>query len=397
MEKQTASAGFVVMAKPVGSRCNLRCEYCYYLDAGKRNGEEVQERMSYETLEAMIRQHIEGNPGPAIQFNWHGGEPLLAGLDFYRKAVELEQKYLPAGWECWNNIQTNGVLLDDEWCAFLAENHFDIGLSIDGCALVHDRYRHHPDGSGSYAEALRGAELLKKHGIQPDLLCTVNSFTAKNAQRVYAGLRSLHTGWIQFIPIVVRFPDGSLAPESVTPEAYGQFLTEVFREWASHDMGKLDVQLFAETASSLAGIPANLCTMCETCGRVLIAEHDGSVYSCDHFVDPAHRIGNLHEASLAELVDLPVQKAFGNAKKTGLTGKCRRCRHLSICHGGCLKDRFFVNEAGEAGQYYLCEGLKAYFDLAVPVLRQCMNWSRQGMGSDMIMARLRTAFKKKQF
>ncbi|MBQ6551370.1 MAG: anaerobic sulfatase maturase [Lachnospiraceae bacterium] len=397
MEKTNVSAGFVVMAKPVGSLCNLRCTYCYYLDAGKRNGEETQERMSYETLEALIRQHIEGNPGPAVQFNWHGGEPLLAGLDFYKKAVELEKKYLPEGWECWNNIQTNGVLLDDEWCAFLAENHFDIGLSIDGCELVHDRYRLHPDGRGSYEEVARGAELLKKHGILPDLLCTVNSFTAKNAQRVYRGLRSLHTGWIQFIPIVVRFPDGTLAEESVTPEAYGHFLTEVFREWASHDLGKTDVQLFAETASSLAGIKANLCTMCETCGRVLIAEHDGSVYSCDHFVDPAHKIGNLLEMPLKELADLPRQKAFGDAKRDSLTAKCRECAYLSICHGGCLKDRFFVNERGEEGQYYLCEGLYEYFSLAVPVLKQCMEWSGQGLGSDMIMAKVRAEFKKRGY
>ena len=397
MERTNTSAGFVVMAKPVGSLCNLRCAYCYYLDAGRRNGEEVQARMTDDVLETLIRSHIEGNPGPALQFNWHGGEPLLAGLDFFRKAVELEKKYLPEGWECWNNIQTNGVLLTDEWCAFLAENHFDIGLSIDGCALVHDRYRKHPDGSGSYQEALRGAELLKKHGILPDLLCTVNSFTAKNAQAVYRGLRSLHTGWIQFIPIVVRFEDGSLSEESVTPAQYGRFLTEVFREWICHDLGRTDVQLFAETASSLAGVPANLCTMCETCGRVLIAEHDGSVFSCDHFVDPDHRIGNLMETPLKELADLPVQKAFGDAKRDTLTAKCRSCAYLSICHGGCLKDRFSVNEQGEEGQYYLCEGLKEYFDLAVPALRRCMDWSRQGTGADLIMSRMRTAFKKGVF
>ena len=214
---------FVVMAKPVGSRCNMRCRYCYYLEKGQYSAHEKQSRMSFKLLEKLIRQTIEASPGPVVSFTWHGGEPTLAGLDFYRKAVELERKYLPRGWQVWNNLQTNGLLLNDEWCRFLRDNHFDVGLSIDGSQAIHDANRRDLGGRGTWDRVRRAVERLGKAGIRPDLLCTVSSATLTDPLGVYCALRELDTGWMQFIPIVVRLPDGSFSPESVRGEDYGNF------------------------------------------------------------------------------------------------------------------------------------------------------------------------------
>ena len=381
---------FVVMAKPIGSLCNLRCSYCYYLEAGLRNGQLQQYRMSDEMLERYISEYIASNPGPTIQFTWHGGEPTLAGLDFYKKAVELQKKYLPAGWECWNNLQTNGLLLDDEWCEFLKKNRFDIGLSIDGSSAVHDTFRKHPDGRGSYDETVAAVKRLQAHGIQPDLLCTVTSASAKDPLAVYRGLRNLGTGWIQFIPIVCFDDDGNVTLDSITPEGYGKFLCDIFDEWLYHDLGKLDVQLFAEMALVWSGGQASLCWMAPTCGRVLIVEHDGGVYSCDHFVDPDHRIGTLGENTLEELVDLPRQQAFGQSKRDALPTRCKECPWLDLCGGGCLKDRFLTDEHGDEGLYYLCDGLRELFAHAEKPMKRVMALSRQRLSPDAIMQMLRT-------
>ena len=376
---------FVVMAKPVGSRCNMRCHYCYYLEKGQYSAHEKQSRMSFKLLEKLIRQTIEASAGPVVSFTWHGGEPTLAGLDFYKKAVELEKKYLPRGWQVWNNIQTNGLLLSDEWCRFLRENRFDVGLSIDGSQAVHDQNRRDLGGQGTWDRVRRGVERLQKAGIQPDLLCTVNSASLTDPLGVYRALRDLGTGWMQFIPIVVRFPDGAFSPESVTGEGYGQFLCTVFDEWMAHDLGKVDVQLFAETARIWAGGQASLCWMAPTCGRVLIAEEDGSIYACDHFVDPDHRLGSLLTDNLEALANLPQQLKFGESKRSALTAECRACPWLNCCGGGCLKDRFGLSRDGEEGQYYLCVGLKAFFAHAHGPMTRAMELSRQGKTPAEIM------------
>ena len=380
-----ARAPFTIMVKPVGSACNLRCEYCYYLDA---SGSSPSGRMSVETLQELIRQYIIASPGPAITFTWHGGEPMLAGLDFYREAVRIQKELLPEGWECWNNLQTNGMLLDEDWAVFLADERFDVGLSIDGTAAVHDRYRKDAGGNPTYAKVTEGIRLLQRHGIQPDLLCTVNTETAMHAETVYPALRDFETGWMQFIPVVVRNSDGTIASESVTPEAYGQFLREVFFQWLYHDLEKTEVQLFSETALMLTRQKPNLCWLQETCGRALVVESDGSVFSCDHFVRPDHRIGSILEQPLSDLVEGPAQHAFGKKKKTGLTRECLVCNHLEICHGGCPKDRFAINAAGESGQYYLCDGLKSFFDYAVPRLRKAMSFSAMGLTRPAVMKEL---------
>ena len=372
-----------VIAKPVGSRCNMNCAYCYYLEKGQFSTSKKQTRMSFSLLEKLIKQTIEANSGPVVSFVWHGGEPTLAGLDFYKQVVAVEKKYLPKGWQVWNNLQTNGLIINDEWCKFLRDNRFDVGLSIDGDKLTHDKNRRDKGGNPTYDRIYKAAQKLKSYGIMPDLLCTVNAETVKNPLEVYRALRAHDTGWAQFIPVVVRDENGNIDPISVTPETYGYFLCAVFDQWVKNDLGKLDIQLFAETAKVWAGGKAGVCHLAETCGQVLVCEEDGSIYSCDHFVDNEHRLGNLMANNMAKLAHSERQIAFGNAKKDRLTDECKACQYLNVCNGGCPKDRF-----GENGQYYLCKGLKKYFAHADTPLHRVMEMSRKGMKPDEIMKNL---------
>ena len=384
-----AKEEFVVMVKPVGSRCNMHCDYCYYLEKGQYSEHVRQTRMSFELLEKLIRETINSCKGPVVSFVWHGGEPTIAGLDFYKKVVELERKYLPSGWQVWNNLQTNGFMMNDLWCEFLKENHFDVGVSFDGSARVHDAHRHDLKGGGTQARIARSIQRLRAHGIEPDILCTVNAKSCEDPLEVYRAIKETGAGWCQFIPIVVRAEDGSFTKESVTPDGYGQFLITIFDEWVRQDLGKIDVQVFAETARIMAGGEASLCWMAETCGRALIAEEDGAIYSCDHFVDDAHRLGMLQNADLGKMANSDFQIAFGNAKKENLTQECKVCPFLKYCNGGCPKDRFETSSEGEGGQYYLCGGLKAFFAHAEPILQKVMKMSREGKTPAEIMASLR--------
>ena len=388
MRSEVPETPLAVMAKPVGSRCNMRCTYCYYLDKGKYSENKKQTRMSFDLLEKLIRQTIAASPGPVVSFTWHGGEPTLAGLDFYRKALELEKKYLPKGWEAWNNLQTNGLLLNEGWCRFLKENRFDVGLSIDGSMEVHDLNRRLPNGAGTFERVSASIRRLRETGVEPDLLCTVNEVSQGKPLEVYRALRDTGCIWVQFIPVVIRDARGGAAPGSVTPEGYGRFLTAVFDEWVRHDLGVLDVQLFAEMARIMAGGQASLCWMSPTCGHVLIAEEDGAVYSCDHFVDPEHRLGTLRDGSLARMAGGEFQRTFGLGKREKLTDECRACPYLRFCNGGCPKDRFGRSAEGQPGQYWLCPGLKAFFAHAQPVLERVMAMSAQGKTSPEIMAAL---------
>ena len=390
---------FVIMVKPVGSACNMRCSYCYYLPV--KGSADEHAIMQDSVLEEVLCQYFAavGEAGGKVaSIIWHGGEPTLAGLSFYRKAVELERRLLPDGMECWNNLQTNGLLLDDEWCDFLAEEHFDVGLSIDGTALVHDARRKDAEGAGTCDRVLASAARLKERGIRPDLLCTVSSVTPPHAVSVYTALRDLDTGWMQFIPIVEHIPEGGLpAGHGVSPEAYGTFLKDVFAAWFFHDLGSCEVQLFSETALALSGGQPSLCTLQPTCGKALVVEKDGSVYSCDHFVRPQYRLGNIMDTAppetrsgsvsrtvLGSLAWSEQQRRFGETKQTTLTDRCRSCPHLTLCGGGCLKDR--ISTDGSApGQYYLCEGLRSFWDYAVPRLRDAMTLSAQNHTSPEIM------------
>ena len=378
---------FAVMIKPVGSRCNMRCRYCYYLDKGRFSSHPAQTVMRRDLLEKLIRQAVDSTDGNVISFTWHGGEPTLAGIDFYRQAVSLEKKYCPRGKQIWNNLQTNGLLINDQWVRFLKENHFDVGLSIDGTEAVHDANRPDPAGGGTWSRVRKAAERLTRAGILPDLLCTVNAKTVTDPVGVYRSLADLGTGWIQFIPVVVR--NGNiLSDESVSADSYGNFLIAVFDEWARKDLGKLDIQLFAETAKVLAGGEPSLCWMRGTCGQVPVVEEDGAVYSCDHFVDDAHRLGCLHTQKLKQMALSEYQDGFGRSKADNLTAQCCSCPYLRFCGGGCPKDRFGISDSGENGQYILCSGLKKFWDHAVPVLKWMMQKSRSGCGPDEIMALL---------
>lgn len=380
---------FSVIAKPVGSRCNMNCAYCYYLDKGKYSQHVKQSRMNFSLLEKLIRQTIEANPGPVVSFTWHGGEPTLAGIEFFQRVVEIEKKYLPKGWEVWNNLQTNGLLLNDEWCKFLRNNHFDVGISIDGNRLTHDKNRKDKGGNTTYNRVKKSIQRLLTYGIQPDLLCTVTSVSLDDPLDIYRALRALDTGWIQFIPVIVPMPNGGIDPISISPKGYGQFLCTVFDEWICHDLGLVDVQLFAETAKVWAGGTAGVCHMAPTCGQVIVVEEDGSIYSCDHFVDNEHRLGNLLSNRIDKTVNSIQQQNFGNSKKNSLTQECLACPWLSCCNGGCPKDRFGMSSDGENGQYYLCQGLKDFFSHADAPLHAAMSLSREGKSTQEIMSFIR--------
>ena len=369
-ENSAAKTGFTVMAKPVGSRCNMRCDYCYYLECGGGFS------MGDALLEKYIRGYIEACPGRTVQLSWHGGEPLIAGLDFYKKVVAIQEKYLPEGREIWNNLQTNGLLVNDEWAEFFAENRFDVGLSVDGTAELHDKNRHDLGGNGTYSRAAAAVKCLQRHGIQPDLLCTVNADTAKFPTAVYRALRDMGTGWMQFIPVVRWDENGDLTADSVTGEEYGKFLCAVFNEWIHNDLGKTEVQLFAESARVLSGHEASLCWMAKTCGRVIIVEADGGVYSCDHFVEPKFLLGNLESNALSTLAAADFQLNFG-AMKSDLPEKCCACKCLALCNGGCPKDR--VSVEGEKGINILCAGFERFFAFCEPKIRRVMDMTKRGM------------------
>lgn len=366
------------MAKPVGPACNLACGYCYYLDSARLYERPHRFRMSDAMLERYVRQFIEASPGPLVHFVWHGGEPTLAGLGFYRRAVELQRRYLPEGWKCWNNLQTNGTLLDDAWCAFLAEEGFEVGVSLDGPAVLHDSHRRDSLGRGSHARVMAGLRRLLDHGVEPDLLCTVTAATAAEPLTVYRYLRDLGPSFLQFLPVVSPVEGGGVSADSVSSEAYGRFLCAVFDEWLRRDLGRVMVQLFGECLRVWEGQGPLLCLMAESCGRVLVVEHDGAVYSCDHYVRPEYRLGNLRSAHLGTLVDSEAQLRFGQAKREALPSQCRACPWLRACNGGCPKDRVGVTDAGEPGLNHLCGGLRAFFVHADPYLRRMAVLGRSG-------------------
>nr|AGS53397.1 putative arylsulfatase regulatory protein [uncultured bacterium contig00018] len=379
------------MAKPVGSLCNLECSYCYYSKAADSS---PAGWMTDSILELFIRQYIESSPGPHVSFVWHGGEPTLAGPDFYRRAVELQKRYLPDGWNCWNNLQTNGVLIDDEWAAFLAEEHFDVGLSIDASLWLHDKYRKDHGGNGSYERAAAAVRRLQSHGVQPDLMCTVTSDAAKRPLDIYRALRGFNTGWIQFIPIVRRecggVTAGEVTADSVSGRMYGEFLCAIFDEWVLHDLGRIDVQLFAETMRVRSGGSAGLCWMADVCGKALIVERDGGVYSCDHYVFPEYRLGDIETTHLGALADSPAQRRFGEDKRSKLPNQCRSCPVLALCNGGCPKDRFALSKDGEPGLNHLCSGLRYFFSYTGPAVDMVTNLAKQGLPPEAIMANLRS-------
>jgi uncharacterized protein len=386
-----ATEPFVVMAKPVGPVCNLDCAYCYYVEkkclfpAGERF------RMNPRVLEAYIGAYIAASPGPLVHFVWHGGEPVMAGIDFYRQALELQAHYLPEGWRCLNTLQTNATLLDDAWGAFLAANGFLVGVSLDGPAHLHDRGRTDLRGRPSHERVLRGLRVLRDHGVDPDILCSVHARNAPHPLEVYRFFLDLGVTWIQFIPVVrrddIRGPD----PWTVRPEVLGEFLCTVFDEWVRYDVGRLGVQNFLEPVLVAAGQPANLCVMGETCGRALALEHDGSVYACDHFVDAGHRLGAVPADDLGALLESADQLSFGRAKRETLPEVCVSCPVLGYCRGGCPKDRFPSTRGGDPGPNYLCAGYRRFYEHARPYVERMSSLARSGRATTAIMGELEAA------
>lgn len=381
-----ASAPFHLMAKPSGPACNLDCTYCFYLDREALFDTRARRRMSPDTLEAYVRQTIAGTPpGAPVEFTWQGGEPTLLGLDFYVRALEL-QRHHGAGRPITNAFQTNGTLIDDNWAAFLAEQGFLVGLSLDGPAHVHDRWRRHANGKPTHAQVMAALDRLQRAGASYNVLACVDAHSQHHAEEVYRFLTGAGVEFIQFTPVLERLAgtadqaqgfdlaraeatDGArLAPYSVSPLGWGRYLTQVFDLWRRADIGRVFVMNFEWTLASLVGAPGTVCHHQPECGRALIVEHDGAVYNCDHFAWPEHRLGNLGRDSLAAMVDSTRAREFGRSKRTSLPGQCRRCPHLSLCWGGCPKHRFAQSFDGEPGLNHLCAGYAHYFGHVTPWL-----------------------------
>lgn len=342
---------YAMMVKPVSSACNLRCGYCYYLGKQALLGVETA-KMSPSLLETYTRELLAIHGRDAVvEFAWHGGEPLLAGLDFYREAICLQKKY-GRGRTIRNTLQTNGTLLTDEFCRFFRKHDFSIGLSIDGPEALHDRFRKTADGTGSFSAVLRGAELLRAHGVPFSTLTAVNRVNAQAPLEVYGFLREL-TDYMQFLPVVERGEDGVVLDCSVTPESYGAFLTDIWAEWLRRDRGARHVQIFDVVLDALRGRPSSLCVHDPVCGHSGSVEANGDVYACDRFAFPAFRLGNLADAPLGELMER--NRNFGLHKTLGLPDACLACPDVRLCFGGCPKDRF------ENGRNYLCAGYRMLF------------------------------------
>jgi uncharacterized protein len=394
MPSTDAPRAFHIMAKPSGSACNLNCEYCFFLKKESLYpGSNF--RMSDKVHEAYIKQLFEAHHVPQATVAWQGGEPTLMGLDFFRRSMELQEKYAKPGTRIENTFQTNGVLLNDEWCRFFHENNYLIGLSMDGPKELHDVYRKDKGGHGTHDRVVRAARLLQKHKVEFNILCTVNRKNANRPLEVYQFFRDeLGVDYIQFIPIVERinengetgFQEGNeVTDRSVRPDQWGRFLIEIFDEWVERDVGQTFVLNFDGALAGWLGKAGTVCIFGPTCGQGMALEHNGDLYSCDHFVEPSYYLGNILETPMIELVASDKQRKFGQDKKNTLPRYCRECEALSICHGECPKNRFIETPDGEAGLNYLCEGYKAFFKHADKPMRIMADILRQGRNADEIM------------
>lgn len=378
---------FHIMSKPIGPRCNIDCKYCYYLEKEKLYPSEKRFRMSDDILEKYVRQLIDASIEAGmreVNFAWQGGEPTMLGVDFFRKVVRLQELYAPNGVKITNAFQTNGILLDEDWGAFFKDNGFLIGISIDGPKAIHDRYRIDRAGRPTFDKVMKGLEILQRHGVEHNALTTVHRANGGKGKEVYRFLKGLGIEFMQFIPIVERSNAEGLAkaPQidpsaesavtdwSVSPRAYGKFLCDVFDTWFRRDIGKVFVQHFDVMLGKWMGTPAGLCVFAETCGDGLAVEHDGSLYSCDHYVYPEYKLGNIEAASLQDMLWTERQKKFGQDKRNTLTSQCKGCSYLFACNGGCPKHRIAKSADGETGHNYFCEGYTMFFRHADAHLRE---------------------------
>ncbi|MEI8226285.1 MAG: anaerobic sulfatase maturase [Bacteroidota bacterium] len=359
---------FQIFAKPVGPVCNLSCRYCYYLGNKSLYPDTDHFLMSDDILEKYVIQHIKASTDTTINFSWHGGEPLLAGIDFYREVVKLQRKHQPAGSIIVNGIQTNGTLIDDDWCNFLAKEGFIVGISIDGPGDLHNNYRRTWDNGATLQKVIRGYELLQKHGVLPEILCVVNADNVKYPLVIYNFFKQLGARYITFLPLVETQPDSptGASSNSVPSEEFGYILSAIFDEWVEKDIGKIKVQIFEEAARTAFNQEHTLCIFKVECGGVPVVEHTGDFYSCDHYVDSEHLLGNIRDHSLSYFLDCEKQKAFGQAKFLTLPRYCTECEVKPMCNGECPKNRFITTPDGEPGLNYLCSGYKYFFNHCRP-------------------------------
>ncbi len=356
-----------VMAKPAGAACNLRCAYCYYLDTSPRSEAPVS-MMSDALLEEFVRQYIEMQTTDSVLFTWHGGEPTLRGLDFYRRVVQLQRRWAGSR-HVDNALQTNGTLLTADWCRFLHDEQWLVGISLDGPQHLHDAYRRNAQGRPTHAAVMRGVELCQRFGVEWNAMATVNRATAAEPLAFYRFFRDNGCRYLQFTPVVERVA-GQVTSWSVTPEAWGAFLCAVFDEWWRRDVGTMFVQLFESTLAGWVGMTPGVCTMGRSCGHAAIIEADGAVYSCDHFATAEHRLGYLSaETTLLGMMHSEKQRAFGMQKTAALTAECRRCPWLRLCNGECPRTRFALSADGQAGHSYLCGGYRRYFAHTATAMR----------------------------
>ena len=373
--------GFQVFVKPAGAACNLACRYCYYLGRGPA-GEPGDEpaRMPEDLLESYIAQHIDASPDEIVRFSWHGGEPTVLGVDYFRRIVAIERRLCPPGRTIANGLQTNGTLLDGEWGRFLAEEGFSVGLSLDGPQYLHDRYRLTRGGKSAFAGTMRGYEILRQSGVPTDILCVVGAHNVRHPAEVYGFFREIGAAYVTFLPLVERRPGAprGVSPASVPSEAWGDFLCAVFDAWFAGDIGRIKIQIVEEAARTAFDQEHSLCIFRPECGDIPVLERNGDFYSCDHFIDAAHRIGNIRETPLAGLLESPAQRAFGRAKLERLPGVCRTCEVLAMCNGECPKNRFVPAPDGGPDQNYLCAGYRKFFNRARPFVDAvAAEWRRQ--------------------
>ena len=371
-----------VMLKPAGAHCNLACKYCYYLEKNNLYQNSHRHLMSDEMLEQFTREYIEAQTMPQVLFTWHGGEPLMRSIDFYKKALALQKKYAH-GKQIDNVIQTNGTLLTDEWCEFFTKNHWLVGISIDGPQEYHDHYRVTPAGKPSWEKVMQGISLLKKHRVEWNAMAVVNAYNAEHPLEFYHFFRDNGCQYLQFTPIVERLTeheDGRtlasladnreipLAEASVTPQQWGNFLCTIFDDWVRHDVGKMFVEIFDCTLANWMGVLPGICAYSKECGHAGVMEHNGDVYSCDHFVFPEYKLGNIREQSLIDMLYGEKQQAFSRLKHTSLPRQCKECDMEFACHGECPKNRFEKDKYGEPGLNYLCQGYYQYYSHVAPYM-----------------------------
>lgn len=368
-----------VMLKPAGARCNLRCRYCYYLEKDHLYGSNDAHFMSERLLEKFIADYMQAQTTPEVLFTWHGGEALLRPIAFYERALQLQRRYA-RGRQVVNSIQTNGTLLTPEWCEFLRENGFLVGISIDGPRDVHDAYRRTSADGPSFDRVMQGLQLLKEHHVEWNALAVVNNLNVEKPREFYRFFKDIGCQYLQFAPIVERIVSrddgltlapgmqegGRLTSHSITPSQWGRFLCELFDEWVVADVGSIFVQIFDATLANWVGVTPGICSLSAHCGHAAVMEHNGDVFSCDHFVFPEYRLGNLNEKTITEMVYSPQQQRFAQMKTAMLPRQCRECPFLFACHGECPKNRFMRDKYGNAGLNYLCEGYRQFFSRVTP-------------------------------